>query len=72
MLYADIRTETHHDKRKRTELVFGFSRVPTPWHSFHKAVFGAVVTLLLFLAVAAMIATDVPDHKPTTNLLGRP
>ena len=72
MIYATIRKFDVPQDKRRSELVFGFERKPTPWHSFHKAVFGAVVTILLFLAVAAMIATDVPDHKPTTNLTWRP
>lgn len=71
MLYTDVRTTTGYDGTKRSELVFGYSRKPTPFDSFHKAIFGAVVALALFALTAVVLsATDVPDTKPTINVTG--
>ena len=71
MLYIDLRNASGYDKTKRTELIIGFSRKPTRFDSFHKAIFGAVVALVMFACVAiALSATDVPDTKPTVDLTG--
>ena len=73
MLYVDKRVYEDSQKGriiKRTEFVVGYSRVPTPFHSFHKAIFGAIVALLVFVAFIALRATDVPDTKPTIDMTG--
>ena len=68
MLYTDIRTSTSHDGIRNTQLVFGYSRKPTPSTSTRKAIIGAIIAILAFISFIALQATDVPDTKPTITL----
>jgi len=68
MLYADIRTNRGYDKTVRSELIFGYSRKPTPFNSKRKAVIGAVIAVACFLGYVMLTASDVPDTKPTVEV----
>lgn len=68
MLYTTVRSTDHYDGTRNTQLIFGYSRKPTPATSIRKALFAAAIIVGLFIVSVSMIATDVPDTKPTVQV----